>query len=81
LVGPWGRVTVQDSGCRELSPEGEGVGLDAWFEKADLERVISDRPILANKLVEPLLVYDALAVGIDIDAMTFFGRHTINRDT
>ena len=30
--------------------------------------------------LKPLLVYDTLAVGIDIGAMTFFGRHTINRD-
>jgi len=63
-----------------VSAEGEGVGLDARIEEADLERMIGDGTILPNKLVEPLPGHDALAVGIDIGAMAVARRCAVNRD-
>jgi len=62
-----------------VSAEGEGVGLDARIEEADLERMIGDGTILPNKLVEPLPHHDALAVGIDIGAMAVAGQCAVNR--
>ena len=64
-----------------ISPKGEGVGLDAGIEKADLEGAIGDHAILPDKLIEPLPVYDTLAVGIVIGAMPVAGRFAVNRDT
>jgi hypothetical protein len=40
------------------------VGLDPRIEEADLERVIDDRAILPDKLIEPLPVHDRKQQGL-----------------
>ena len=62
-----------------VSAEGEGVGLDARIEEADLERAIGNRAILPDKLIEPLPVHHTLAIGIDIGAMAVAGQCAVNR--
>jgi hypothetical protein len=52
-----------------MSSEGEHEGLDAGFEELDLEPPVPDRRRLADELVHPLVVGDAVAVLVDVDAM------------
>src|SRR5262245_10912614 len=64
-VATW-KVAVS---CVSLSAKRECVRRDTGVEKLDLERTIAYRTLLTNQLIEPLLLHDARAVGVDIGAM------------
>jgi hypothetical protein len=63
-----------------LSAEGESVGLHAWIEKVDFERMICDGSVLAQKLIEPLFGDGAGARRIHITAAIVSGRNISRLD-
>src|ERR1700722_5614852 len=64
-----------------LSAEGKRKGLYARIEKPDFECAIGDRASLPDNLIEPLLIDGTVARGIDIRAVVFAGRRTVDCHT
>jgi hypothetical protein len=62
------------------SAKGEGEGLHAGVEELDSKGVVGDGTFLADELIEPLAVHNALTVGVDIRAMAVGRRFAVNGD-
>src|SRR5262249_24470074 len=62
------------------STEREGEGLDIRILKHDLELPVAHRPRLAGELIQPLLRYGAVSLGVEVAAMRVPGRLSIDQD-
>ena len=58
--------------------EREHEGLDARLGEGDLERPVGDRAALADQLVQPLLIDYALALLVDVEAVSLAGRLAVD---
>src|SRR5260370_13136830 len=62
-----------------VSAEGECVCLNTRIEKVNLEGVIGDLAALAYQLIQPLPGHEALPLRIDVRAVAFARRRTVDR--
>src|SRR5690242_18034447 len=62
------------------SPEGEGVDLHTGIEEGDVEGALGDASLLADDLVEPLLLDDTTPSVVHVASVTGTGRLSVDRD-
>src|SRR3954468_11259555 len=64
---------------RKGSAEGEGIGLDAGALELDREQPFPRTAVLADELVEALLVHQAPALRVGVEAVVGAGRLAVER--